>query len=93
MGFLLVAVPFLLFALVFLDFARDGWLANVIEAVMFPVIMGIVFAIGALFGMVYHFTGSLLLVIAAHTVYDIFALRFLFREFERLQLAEPTLLE
>lgn len=35
----------------------------------------VIAALGLVFGLVYHFTSSLLLVIIGHTVYDIYALR------------------
>ena len=49
-----------------------------------PPIMALIFAIGVLFGVVYWATGSLLIVMIAHTVYDIFALDWLLKEFRRL---------
>ncbi|MDG6079559.1 CPBP family intramembrane metalloprotease [Erythrobacter litoralis] len=49
-----------------------------------PPIMAIIFGIGVLFGWVYWATGSLLIVMIAHTVYDIFALDYLMKEFRRL---------
>jgi len=49
-----------------------------------PPIMAIIFLIGVLFGWVYWATGSLLIVMIAHTVYDIFALDYLMKEFRRL---------
>ena len=51
-----------------------------------PVVMALIFAIGTLFGVVYDLTGSLLAVMLAHTIYDIWALRFVFTEFDRLGL-------
>ena len=49
-----------------------------------PQIMAIIFAIGVLFGWVYWMTGSLVLVMVAHAVYDIFAIDYLLKEFRRL---------
>ena len=49
-----------------------------------PPIMVLIFGIGVLFGWVYWATGSLLIVMIAHTVYDIFALDYLLKEFRRL---------
>ena len=37
--------------------------------------MLIVAILGLVFGVVFHFTGSLLLVMVAHTIYDLWALR------------------
>ena len=51
-----------------------------------PVVMVLIFAIGTLLGVVYDWTGSLFAVMLAHTVYDIWAVRYLFREFDRLGL-------
>lgn len=49
-----------------------------------PPIMGIIFAIGLLFGTIYYATGSLVLVMIAHAVYDVFALHYLMKEMRRL---------
>lgn len=57
-----------------------------------PVITGLLFGIGILFGAVYWQTGSLLAVMIAHVLYDVWALRHLNREMHRLGLFEtpPT---
>jgi membrane protease YdiL (CAAX protease family) len=49
-----------------------------------PVITALLFAIGIVFGTVYWFTGSLLAVMIAHALYDVWALRYLHSEFVRL---------
>lgn len=49
-----------------------------------PVIGLILFAIGMVFGLVYWLSGSLLLVIVAHALYDVFALWYLQRELHRI---------
>lgn len=57
-----------------------------------PLITALLLAIGVIFGVVYWQTGSLLTVMIAHALYDIWALRYLHREFVRLGLvpaAEP----
>ena len=51
-----------------------------------PLVAGIIFAIGALFGIVYEWSGSLLAVMIGHAVYDIFAIWFLIRQMKRLGL-------
>lgn len=51
-----------------------------------PLITALLLAIGMLFGVVYWHTGSLLAVMIAHVVYDIWALRYLNREMHRLGL-------
>lgn len=51
-----------------------------------PVITGLLLVIGLLFGVVFWQTGSLLAVIIAHVIYDIWALRYLNREMHRLGL-------
>lgn len=58
-----------------------------------PAITALLFAVGAIFGVVYWLTGSLLIVMIGHTLYDIWALRYLHREFVRLGLVgdEPAL--
>lgn len=58
-----------------------------------PVITLLVFLVGALFGLVYWQTGSLLTVMIGHALYDVWALRYLLSEFRRLGLTEsaPTL--
>ncbi len=53
-----------------------------------PLITALLFVIGLVFGAVYWQTGSLLVVIVAHVVYDIWALRYLNREMHRLGLFE-----
>lgn len=57
-----------------------------------PLITALLLVIGVMFGVVYWQTGSLLTVMIAHALYDIWALRYLHREFVRLGLvpaAEP----
>ena len=49
-----------------------------------PIITALLFGAGALFGVVYWLTGSLLTVMVGHVIYDIFALRWLHRSFLRL---------
>ena len=49
-----------------------------------PIITALLFGVGALFGVVYWLTGSLLTVMVGHVIYDIFALRWLQRSFVRL---------
>lgn len=51
-----------------------------------PVITGIIFGIGVFFGYVYWLTDSLLLVMIAHTIYDIFAISALKKQFHILGL-------
>lgn len=51
-----------------------------------PVITALLLMVGAIFGSVYWLTGSLLAVMLGHTLYDIWALRYLHREFLRLGL-------
>ena len=51
-----------------------------------PLITMLLFGIGLIFGAVYWYTGSLLGVIIAHVLYDIWALRYLTREMHRLGL-------
>ncbi len=48
-----------------------------------PVIGLILFAMGAVFGTVFWLTGSLLTVMIAHAIYDVFALWYLQRELHR----------
>jgi uncharacterized protein len=56
-----------------------------------PVITALLFLIGVLFGVAYHESGSLLAVMIAHVLYDVWALRYLNREMHRLGLFdEPT---
>lgn len=55
-----------------------------------PIISALIFAIGCIFGAVYLATGSLLSVIIAHAVYDVYAVWALQEAMHRLQLfAEP----
>ena len=58
-----------------------------------PVITALLLVVGAMFGVMYWLTGSLLAVMIGHTLYDIWALRYLHREFVRLGLVgdEPAL--
>lgn len=51
-----------------------------------PVITALLLTVGAIFGVVYWLTGSLLAVMIGHALYDIWALRYLHREFVRLGL-------
>lgn len=51
-----------------------------------PIITALLFGVGALFGVVYWLTGSLLTVMVGHVIYDVFALRWLHRSFLRLGL-------
>ena len=51
-----------------------------------PVITALLFVIGAIFGVVFWYTGSLLAVMIGHVLYDIWALRYLHREMQRLDL-------
>ena len=56
-----------------------------------PVITVLLFVVGAIFGGVFWLSGSLLAVMIGHTLYDIWALRYLHREFLRLGLVgEPA---
>ncbi|WP_379550330.1 CPBP family intramembrane glutamic endopeptidase [Qipengyuania sp. DGS5-3] len=50
-----------------------------------PVISLILFAIGTLFGIIYWYTDSLLIVIIGHAVYDIFALSYLQKRLHELK--------
>ena len=52
-----------------------------------PAITALLLVIGAIFGIVFWLTGSLLAVMVGHALYDIWALRYLHREFVRLGLA------
>lgn len=58
-----------------------------------PVITALLLVVGAIFGVVFWITESLLAVMIGHTLYDIWALRYLHREFVRLGLVgdEPAL--
>ena len=49
-----------------------------------PVITALLFVIGIVFGTVYTLSGSLLAVMIAHALYDVWALRYLHGEFVRL---------
>jgi uncharacterized protein len=51
-----------------------------------PIITVMLLLIGILFGVIYWQTGSLLAVMIGHTLYDIWALHYLLREFRRLGL-------
>ena len=53
-----------------------------------PIITALLFVIGVLFGVAYHQSGSLLAVMIAHVLYDVWALRYLNREMHRLGLFE-----
>ena len=72
-----------------------GPLAIVLAAALFaavhfakPVVAAIIFVIGALFGVVYWQTGSLLTVMIGHALYDVFALWYVQREMHRLGLID-----
>lgn len=54
-----------------------------------PLITALLFVIGAVFGVVYWQTGSLLTVMIAHVLYDIWALRHVHSEMLRLGLIDP----
>lgn len=58
-----------------------------------PLITALLFVIGALFGMVYWLTDSLLAVVIGHVLYDIWALRYLHRSFLRLGLIDGAATE
>ena len=73
------------------------WAAIAVSSAVFaavhfaaPVVMVLIFLIGSLLGVVYDWSGSLFAVMLAHTLYDIWAVRYLFREFDRLGLYENT---
>ncbi len=53
-----------------------------------PLIAIIIFAIGALFGVFYIWSGSLLAVMIGHALYDVYAIWFLQKEMHRLKLFE-----
>lgn len=55
-----------------------------------PLITALLFVIGVLFGVVYWYTGSLLAVMIAHVIYDVWALRYLNREMHRLGLFDEA---
>lgn len=55
-----------------------------------PVITALLFVIGILFGTVYALTGSLIAVMIAHALYDVWALRYLHNEFVRLGVFDPV---
>lgn len=55
-----------------------------------PLITALLFAIGVVFGIVYWQTRSLLAVMIAHVLYDIWALRYLNREMHRMGLFAPS---
>ena len=50
-----------------------------------PLIAAIIFAIGVVFGCVFWITGSLLTVMLAHALYDVFALWYVQKEMHRLR--------
>lgn len=52
-----------------------------------PLIMAVIVLIGALFGTIFAWTGSLLTVMVAHAIYDVFALHYLLQEMRRLGLS------
>lgn len=51
-----------------------------------PIVTALIFLIGCLFGIVYWWTGSLLIVAIGHAIYDVWALRYLQSELLRLGL-------
>lgn len=51
-----------------------------------PAITALLFVVGAIFGAVFWLTESLFAVMIGHTLYDVWALRYLHREFVRLGL-------
>lgn len=53
-----------------------------------PMISVMLFVIGGLFGVIYWQTGSLLVVMLGHALYDVWALRYLLNEFVRLGLVD-----
>ena len=55
-----------------------------------PVVASIIFVIGVLFGVVYVETGSLLTVMLAHAIYDIFALWYLQKRLHQLDFFAET---
>jgi len=72
-------------------------LAIVLPSILFtlvhcskPLVSVIQFSISCLLGLVYFYSGSLLAVMIAHAVYDVFALWFLQRELRRLELIGET---
>jgi membrane protease YdiL (CAAX protease family) len=72
-------------------------LAIIISSLLFtlihlakPAIALIIMVIGSLFGVIYWVTGSLLIVMIAHTLYDVFAIWYLQRELKRLGVFDET---
>ncbi|MGB3470140.1 MAG: CPBP family intramembrane glutamic endopeptidase [Erythrobacter sp.] len=70
-------------------------LAIIVAAALFavihfakPVVSALIFAIGCVFGAVYLATGSLLAVIVAHSVYDVYAIWSLQEAMARLNLSD-----
>ena len=55
-----------------------------------PLIATIIFVIGAVFGVIYWQTGSLLAVMIAHALYDVFALWYVQKEMHRLGVFAPA---
>lgn len=55
-----------------------------------PVIAALIFAIGVFFGIAYIWSGSLLAVMIAHMLYDVYALWFLQKEMHRLRIFDGT---
>ena len=49
-----------------------------------PIIALLIFAIGMLFGAVYHFTGSLFAVMVGHALYDVFAIYYVQKRLHEL---------
>ncbi len=72
------------------------WVALVASSAVFtvihfakPLIASLIFIIGATFGLIYWWTGSLLIVMIGHAVYDVYALWYLQSEMHRLNVFEP----
>ena len=58
-----------------------------------PPIAAIIFSIGVLFGTIYWQTGSLLMVMIGHALYDVFAIWYLQKEMHRLGVVTPAAME
>jgi len=58
-----------------------------------PPIAAIIFGIGALFGTIYWQTGSLLMVMIGHALYDVFAIWYLQKEMHRLGVVKHAAME
>ncbi len=55
-----------------------------------PLIAAIIFVIGVVFGVFYWWSGSLLAVMLAHALYDVYAFWYLKKELHRLDLFAPS---